>query len=185
MKKSRFSSFVIMLVLVSACCAAVRVKFPESTTLCGIKTQDKFTDVVKKYGNNYILTEYGTESPTWSVIYNDPKTPAYLVVNSGDSPFQGIKKSRVCSIVLKKGYYKGKKGHFATKSFASLGTFLGAKLGDSRQDLQKRYPKIHFWKYRGPQHGNVDVQSPKDWSCCYIFTMEKGKVVEIFSGFIS
>jgi hypothetical protein len=185
MKKSIFLILVMTLTLISTNHAMSDVVFPESTTLCAIRARDKFASVIKKFGHNYLLTESGGEDSTWVIIYNDPKTAAHLIINSGENPFQGIKKSVVCSIILKQGYYKGKKGHLATKSFANLKTFLGAKIGDSKKSLKKIYPKMDFQKDRNGEYGNIGVQSPGDWPCYYRFTMRKGRVVEIFSGFIS
>jgi hypothetical protein len=159
-----------------------KAKYPDTTGLCEIKLDDRFTQVVKKYGNNFVQTKYGKYEPIESIIYNDPKLPAHLAIGCGNFPFPGINQAKVSSITLKKGYY-GKKGHFASKSFAGLGTISGANLGDSKQDLKKRYAKINFWKEEGLEIGNVVVDSTPNWSCDLTFTLEKGKVIEVVSQF--
>jgi|WetSurMetagenome_2_1015567.scaffolds.fasta_scaffold954617_1 hypothetical protein len=174
---------VFLILLISAGFAAGKPKFIASTSLCGVKLQDRFTEVVKKYGRDSIQAEYGDENPSESIIYNDPKIPAHLAVGCGSYPFPGIEKATVTTITLKKGYYNGKKGHFASRSFAEQGTIKNAKLGDTKQDLKKKNNKIRFWKNANLEVGSVDLGSTKDAFCSISFILEKGKVTEIISRF--
>lgn len=126
--------------------AKSKLKFPVSTILCGIMSQDRFSKVKKLYGLNAkpVNMSVSAEAETYTLIYNDPKFDAHILIDSGE----GISVSKVGlsfdgkiygGVALMTGRIKGK--HFASKSFARMGNYYGITLGDSLEKIKHYYPK--------------------------------------------
>ena len=155
-------------------CKVSKVKFPASTELCGIRLTDTMKSVWVKYGQG--PTYQGRPQP---VEYQDP--------NEGVTLFVDISRDgRVHGLHLR--YDRNPTAIRARRSFVKLG-HRGIILGSSKAQVAKVYGSFKTnvgsdIDMDGDEIVHFKVNSPQKTPCQIYLVFDKGKVTEIFSGYL-
>lgn len=152
--------------------------FPASTSICGIKLGDTFAQVMKQFGNHYLVSTT-CENDHAVIAYQDPVANLEITFFGKDKKLSP--NNEVDDISFHEDLGEKDPEHLATRSFANLGDIHGIKLGSTLADIEKVYGKIpadsKYWRTR------IKVpcsQTPKSW---LLYELQDGKVA-VLAAFI-
>lgn len=148
--------------------------FAFSASVCGVKLDDTFAQVIKAFGKNYreSTTCYGDHAV---ICYQDPK--ANLEIDFFGKNKELTPQNVVNEISLYESAGKKDARYLSKASFASLGDIRGIRPGSTLAEIEKIYGKIPIDKRALELRIKIQCsENPKTW---LIYDLYEKKVTSV------